>query len=715
MHRILPWTLKGISVGLVLLVAALLLTAWHAVPARAQDDQWSDVGWSEAKELAELRHQIEVNGWDWVAGPTGVSSLPPSERKKMLGLRNVSEEESRATSTSVLEALPERDLPASWDWRTMGGTTPAKNQGGCGSCWAFGAVGALESVYKIRNGTEVLFSEQQCVSCNDYGSNCDGGQTDACYDLWQSFGAVTSTCMPYYGNDTYPCLQDDCPVEARITGTTFVLYGENYIKTAVMTHAIAVSIYVTNPMFNYHSGCYAGPNGATNHVVLICGWDDSQCNGDGAWLIKNSWGRGWGIDGFGWIKFGTCSIGGGGKLLNYEPFPVAHVAYASHAVLDGGNGVLDPGETAQVSVTATNFGTGAATNVSGILRSLTTGVTVTDSIASFPNIFSWASGASLAPHFTVQIAPSLSAGTLMNFELEMQSDQASDLSTFPAFVSPVTVIYANDFDTNSTGWTHGATAGSDDWRWGTPRGLAHHWDCKLAASGSKVFGNDLNEATGTWDGLYENSASDWLQSPAIDCSGQLGVHLLFKRWLTVEEGIYDDARVLVNGNAVWGNPDHGHTLDQVWVPVAYDVSTVADNNPSVSVRFEMSSDEGLHFGGWNIDNFQMIATNVSGQPVAEPRHAAPQFLAVSSQPNPFAPLTTLQLAIPVDADDARVDIFDASGRLVRRLFQGRMDVGVHHLTWTGTDEAGHGVPAGTYYCRAQAAGESNVVKVIRVE
>jgi len=710
MRRFLDWFATAIPFGLVLFLVTL---TGIAVPAGAQSDE----GWSEARELAETRQLIEENGWDWEAGPTGVSALPPSERQGMLGYTPSIYDNQPRPGESVLEPLPERDLPASWDWRTQGGTTPAKNQGGCGSCWAFGAVGALESVYKITNGVQLLFSEQQCISCNDYGDDCSGGNPSSCYDLWESFGAVTQTCMPYYGNDTYPCTQDECPVEARIDGTTFVAYGETTLKTAILVHPVAVTIYVTNPMFNYHSGCYAGPNGSTNHVVLLCGWDDAACSGNGAWLIKNSWGTSWGYSGFGWIQFGTCSIDGGARLLNYEPFPVGKVAYASHAVPDGGNGSLDPGETAPLVVTATNFGTGTATNVSGVLRSLTAGVTVTDSVASFANIGTWASGTTTAPHFTVQVGGGVAAGDLLSFELETRCDQQPDsvISTFTAFASPVTVIYTNNFETSTTGWTHGATVGTDDWRWGVPRGLANHWDCKLAASGSKVFGNDLNESGTGWDGLYENSASNWLQSPAINCTGRQSVHLLFKRWLTVEQGLYDDARVLVNGTEVWHNPDAGHTQDQAWVPVAIDISAQADNQPSVQVKFDLAADAGLRFGGWNIDDFQLVAPNVDSQPVRETPPAAPQFLTVSSYPNPFRPITSLQLAIPAHAADARVEIFDAAGRCVRNLWQGTLSQGVHRLTWTGTDDEGRTVPAGTYYCRAVANGESNVTKILRVQ
>ena len=113
--------------------------------------------------------------------------------------------------------------------------------------------------------------------CNESGDDCDGGNAYSCYDVWTSYGAVASSCMPYTGNDNAPCTQDECEVKARLHGYSYVMYGETYLKTALLTQPIAVSIYVTGPFSNYHSGCYSGPNGGTNHMVLLCGWDDNIC------------------------------------------------------------------------------------------------------------------------------------------------------------------------------------------------------------------------------------------------------------------------------------------------------------------------------------------------------------------------------------------------------------------------------------------------------
>ncbi|MBD3233185.1 MAG: hypothetical protein GF315_05625, partial [candidate division Zixibacteria bacterium] len=112
-----------------------------------------------------------------------------------------------------LDKLPEPALllPDNYfDWRERGGVTPVKNQGGCGSCWAFAATGAFESSILIADEVEWDLSEQQVLVCNEEGYGCDGGQMYAAYLLFGDYGAVEETCMPYMQNDNYPCTQEEC-------------------------------------------------------------------------------------------------------------------------------------------------------------------------------------------------------------------------------------------------------------------------------------------------------------------------------------------------------------------------------------------------------------------------------------------------------------------------------------------------------------------------
>lgn len=172
-----------------------------------------------------------------------------------------------------------------------------------------------------------------------------------------------------------------------------------------------------------------------------------------------------------------------------------------------------------------------------------------------------------------------------------------------------TNFYTETFDTGAAGWTSGVTTGTgNDWQLGAPNGKTSTvsgvlWsDPTAAASTGSVYGTDLG--AGTSNGRYPNNINYYLRSPIINCSGRTGVTLRFKRWLTVEEGIYDVASVSVNGVQVWANPLNGNLVDTAWSTVEYAIPA-ADNNASVQVEFRLLADAGLNLGGWNIDQFEL--------------------------------------------------------------------------------------------------------------
>lgn len=184
--------------------------------------------------------------------------------------------------------------------------------------------------------------------------------------------------------------------------------------------------------------------------------------------------------------------------------------------------------------------------------------------------------------------------------------------SIPGFAMPLTlgqpggveVLYSTGFEgPDDEGWYHTQVATQDDWQRDVPLGTSEY-DPGSAYEGSLCWGNDHGQSG--WDGNYKNNVNNYLESPAINCSGKTGVRLQFMRWLTVEEGIYDQATLYVNGNAIWQNQQNGNHEDTAWTPVEYDISAYADNNPDVRVRFELISDEGLTLGGWNIDQFTVL-------------------------------------------------------------------------------------------------------------
>jgi hypothetical protein len=195
-------------------------------------------------------------------------------------------------------------------------------------------------------------------------------------------------------------------------------------------------------------------------------------------------------------------------------------------------------------------------------------------------------------------------------------------STTVATSGPFTGFYLENFDAGAGGWTTGLISGiTNDWQLGVPNGKTSTvsgvlWsDPSAAASTGSVYGTDLG--AGTSNGRYPNSVSYWLRSPAINCSGRFGTFLRFKRWLTVEEGIYDQARIRVNGVEIWANPTLGNFLDTSWQTVEYSIP-MADNNPSVIIEFSLAADAGLNLGGWNVDNVE-LGTKVIAQLPAELR------------------------------------------------------------------------------------------------
>ena len=170
------------------------------------------------------------------------------------------------------------------------------------------------------------------------------------------------------------------------------------------------------------------------------------------------------------------------------------------------------------------------------------------------------------------------------------------------------VLFQDDFEGTSLSWS--ITGG--EWEWGTPQGLggSSHGnpDPSSAYSGTKVIGTDLSG-----DGDYSANAECYITSPPIDCSGYIGVTLSFYRWLNVERSRYDQAKVEVSndGNTwttLWENPDN-ETTDNSWVYQEFDISSVADNQPTVYIRFTLTSDGSWQYSGWNIDDVVVTGNN----------------------------------------------------------------------------------------------------------
>jgi len=271
------------------------------------------------EKIARLNREIKEKGWLWEAGITGVSDVPREQGHTIRGLIPIPE--SMKGRMPVYQPSGTLALPTTYDWRNNQGTTPVKNQGSCGSCWAFAATAQMESHTYIYDGRIEDYSEQAVIDCNPWNYGCGGGWAGGAYRVFIYDGAVSEDCIPYTASDGNPCTMDQCEILAYMSNYYSVSNNVAAIKQAIYDDGpVYTSMYAHDNFQNYSSGCYnADYSEPTNHAVLIVGWDDNGCGGNGAWIIKNSWGTSWGNDGYGRIQYGVCGIGSGTYTIDYIP------------------------------------------------------------------------------------------------------------------------------------------------------------------------------------------------------------------------------------------------------------------------------------------------------------------------------------------------------------------------------------------------------------
>lgn len=247
------------------------------------------------------------------------------------GLRPIDEGVLHGHENHTLKNLS--NLAFSVNWTEKGAVTPVKDQGACGSCWAFSSTGALEGAYKIWSGDLVSVSEQELVNGTngDYGNlGCDGGWMFNAFDFVADHGICTEESVPYTsykgthdGPDLY--LKDTTVALAPglVTGYVWVPPSRNALMSVITQRPVSVAIEVSSMSFMlYKSGVLSQPKCGTNvnHAVVATGYgtEDSEHY----WLLKNSWSSDWGLQGYILLEmdngqtYDTCAI------LQYAFYPV---------------------------------------------------------------------------------------------------------------------------------------------------------------------------------------------------------------------------------------------------------------------------------------------------------------------------------------------------------------------------------------------------------
>jgi hypothetical protein len=253
--------------------------------------------------------------------------------------------------------------------------------------------------------------------------------------------------------------------------------------------------------------------------------------------------------------------------------------------------------------------------------------------------------------------PGAESGTLLRYRFELVGDDGELVATWPrgsitdpwyaTWIGGTDIVASWDFEADDGGFTHELLGGpqqegADDWQWGAPSGLGG--DPAAAHSGANQWGNDLAPAE-NWNGLYQPDIENVLRSPIVEVPENERVFLQFYRWLTVEDGYWEDAFLRVNGEVLWEqwsstdpNAADAQHLDQHWAFRSYEVTDLVGDSGDVQVEWYLKSDQALEFGGWNVDDVRIV-TIVESPPGDDDDATAPpdDDDSTESQPDDDAP------------------------------------------------------------------------------
>jgi hypothetical protein len=290
--------------------------------------------------LFEIRNEISSNNFPWVAGYNSVFS--PNSTYDGIGLGCIIEESENELYNQPVALIYNESLPDKFTWQDIEGEnwiTPVQNQLSCGSCVAFGTIGALEAVIQIELGQKLNLdlSEAHLFYCG--GGSCSNGWTiSRSVNYLEMYGVPEESCFPYTPRQTdcdKTCPDWESQAINLIDGSRIKYsYPATIAKVqeALIEYGpLITSFTVYNDFFSYNSGVYyqTTDNIAGGHAVAVVGYD----NINEYWICKNSWGKGWGENGFFRIGYGECGIASafntyylsgvyGGICEEYLPLPL---------------------------------------------------------------------------------------------------------------------------------------------------------------------------------------------------------------------------------------------------------------------------------------------------------------------------------------------------------------------------------------------------------
>lgn len=269
--------------------------------------------WLNNNKIIESTNYLNLS---YVLGHNHFSGLNSTEFSELMGFKyNRLFLNNNSTNTNrIISNNSNLSLPLSVDWRIKNVVTPVKDQGQCGSCWAFSSTGSLEGAYSIKYNTLKSFSEQQLVDCDfikarmgGYNLGCNGGEMDAALEWVGKYGGLcTEESYSYVSGTTKT--ENKCQTSCSKISTSSVqsvthvpINSDISMMSALAQQPVSVAIEADQVSFQlYKSGVFTGSCGSNlDHGVLLVGYTEN------AYILKNSWSSSWGDNGYIYLAKGN--------------------------------------------------------------------------------------------------------------------------------------------------------------------------------------------------------------------------------------------------------------------------------------------------------------------------------------------------------------------------------------------------------------------------
>ncbi|XP_006834733.1 PREDICTED: cathepsin L1-like [Chrysochloris asiatica] len=274
-------------------------------PYGVNEEGWRRAIWEKNVKMIELHNQeYSLGKHGFTMAMNAFGDMTSEEFRQVMNGFQV----QKHKKGKMCQKSPSGDIPKSVDWREKGYVTPVKDQGHCGSCWAFSATGALEGQMFRKTGKLVALSEQNLVDCSRSEGNegCNGGLMDLAFEyVCKNKGLDSEDAYPYLGTDTNECRYKPEYSAANNTGHVDVPQEEEALMEAVATIGpISIAIDASQRSFQfYKSGIYYDSHCSSknlDHGVLLVGYgfEGSDSDNNKYWLVKNSWGVHLGSEGY---------------------------------------------------------------------------------------------------------------------------------------------------------------------------------------------------------------------------------------------------------------------------------------------------------------------------------------------------------------------------------------------------------------------------------